>query len=162
MNALGRCWKIVKLVYLFLGYWVVGLPQEYFYIKKGKYFVDLNWYHRAIRNYKKTLRDSDDPHIHSMLGYCYSRIGTPLDSIEHYNKAHDKIRDPKIDLGLAISEFESGNIEKSVEIIQEVRRSNDRLESPDVEALDWLEKRIEMAKKGRKDLTHRIDELKLD
>jgi hypothetical protein len=95
-----------------------------------------------------------------MLGYCYSRIGTPVDSVQHYSKAHDKIRDPKTDLGLAISEFESGNIEKSEEIIHEVRRSNYSLDSRDVKALHGLETRIEMAKKGRKDLTHRVDELK--
>jgi tetratricopeptide (TPR) repeat protein len=136
MDALRRCWTIVKLIYLYIGYWLVGLPQEYFYIKKGNYFADLKWYHRAIRNYKKALQDSDDPHICSMLGYCYSRIGTPADSVEHYSKAHDKIRDPKIDLGLAISEFESGNIDKSEEIMREVRRSNYRLESRDVE--HWI------------------------
>jgi hypothetical protein len=95
-----------------------------------------------------------------MLGYCYSQIGTPVDSVEHYSKAHDKIRDPKTDLGLAISEVESGNIEKSEEIIFEVSRSSYQLEPSDVETLDWLRLRIEIAKKGRKDLKHSIDELK--
>jgi len=160
MNPLRQCWTIAKSIYLYLAYWLLGLTQEYSYIKKAYYFVDLHWYHRAIHNLKKVLRDSDDPHIHSLLGYCYSRIGTPFDSVEHYSKAHDKIRNPKTDLGLAISEFESGNIEKSEEIIEEVRRSNYSLDSHDVEALHGLETRIEMAKKGRKDLTHRIDELK--
>jgi tetratricopeptide (TPR) repeat protein len=160
MNPLRQCWTIIRLLYLYIGYWLVGLPQEYFYIKKGNYFVDLKWYHRAIRNYKKALQDSDDPHIHSMLGYCYSQIGTPVDSVEHYSKAHDKIRDPKTDLGLAISEVESGNIEKSEEIIFEVSRSSYQLEPSDVETLDWLRLRIEIAKKGRKDLKHSIDELK--
>ena len=109
MNVLRRIWIILKLVYLYLGYFLVGFPEEYFHIKKGNYFVNLRWYHRAIHNYKKALEDSDNPHIHSILGYCYSRIRTPLDSVQHYRKPHEKIRDPKIDLGLAMSEFDRGN-----------------------------------------------------
>jgi hypothetical protein len=95
-----------------------------------------------------------------MLGYCYSKIGSFEDSVERYRKAHAKIRDPKIHIGLAISEFESGNIEKSEAIMDEVRRSDYRLDSRDVEALDWLGTRIQMAKRGRKDLSHKPDTLK--
>jgi hypothetical protein len=92
-----------------------------------------------------------------MLGYCYHRIGVLVDSVEHYSKAREKIRDPKIDIGLANLEFESGNIERSEEIMREVRRSKYHVDSQDVKQLDWLETRIEMAKKGREDLKHPID-----
>jgi len=110
---LRRIWIILKLVYLYLGYFLVGFPEEYFHIKKGNYFVDLGWHHRAIRNYKKALRESDEPHIRSTPGYwsghCYSRTGIPVDSVEHYSNARDRIRDPRIDIGLAMSEFDRGN-----------------------------------------------------
>jgi hypothetical protein len=95
-----------------------------------------------------------------MLGYCYLKIGSFADSVEQYGKAHNKIRDPKIHLGLAISEFESGNIDKSEAIIREIKTSDYRLDYRDMEALDWLETKIQMAKRGRKDLLHRVDELK--
>jgi tetratricopeptide (TPR) repeat protein len=128
------------------------MPVEDFHLRKANYFLDLGWYHRAIHNYKKALKDHDDPRIHSVLGYCYSRIKAPLDSVQHYSRARDKMRDPRIDIGLANSEFDCGNIEKSEEIIQEVRSSNYRLDSKDVEVLDSLAAAIEVVKKAREDL----------
>jgi tetratricopeptide (TPR) repeat protein len=157
MNVLRRIWTILNLVFLYLGYFLVGIPKEDFHVRKGNYFVDLGWYHRAIQNYKKALEDSDDPHIHSMLGYCYSRIKAPLDSVQHYSKAREKIGDPRIDIELANSEFDCGNIEKSEEIMWKVRRSNYHLDSQDVETLDSLETAIEMVKKARKDLKRPTD-----
>lgn len=149
---LRRIFTILKLFYLYLDYFLVGFPEEDFCIMKGNYFFDLGWYRRAIRCYKSALKDYSDPRIHVMLGYCYSQTKASLDSVQHYTKAREKIRDPRIDIGLATSEFNCGNIQKSEKIIWEVWRSNYNLDSQVLEALDSLATTIAMVKKSLKNL----------
>ena len=67
------------------------------------------------------------------------------------------MRDPRIDIGLANSEFDLGNIEKSEEIVRKIQSSNYHLDSQDVRALDSLKRAIEMVRKARKDLRRPTD-----
>lgn len=118
MNLIKKLWTISKLFYLYTAYWLVGLTQEEFYIMKGNYCADLHWNNLAIRSYEKAGKESKDPRIHLMLGLCYLRIGKYDKSVVNYRMAYEKIKHPKVAIGLAITEYETGNINRSEEIIQ--------------------------------------------
>ena len=151
MAILRKCWTILKFIYLYSSYWLVGIPEESFYTAKGNYLVELNAYSSAIRSYEEALKESNDRRIHAMVGYCYSQLGGHKNAVEYYRKAFKKIPDQNIDIGLAISEFEAGNIDESETIIDELRRSQET-NSQTKETLDNLEARIALVRKERESL----------
>ena len=96
--------------YLYLGYWIVGLDEEEFYIPKANYCADIGWYNMAIRAYKKALKDSTDPRIHSALGWCYAEVRMDEKAVEQYRIAFAKKKCPEMAIGLAYAEYSVGNI----------------------------------------------------
>ena len=153
MNVLRKSWVILKLVFSYFLFWPV---PESLYIMKGNYFFDLGWYDRAIKNYKKALRDSNSPRIHARIGYCYSKTGNAKEAVEYYRKTHNKTHDHSINVGLAISEYDVGNMDESEAIIQELRGSN-KLDSSTTKTLDNLEEHIAMVRRERKNLERHSD-----
>lgn len=148
-------WIFTKFIWLYIAYWFVGSTPDYFYISKGNYFLELRWYERAIRNYKKALEDSTDHRIHDVISYCYSQMGRSSDAIDYYRAAYEKNTDPRTAYGLARAELERGNLEKSQEIIEAIRRINHHI---DQLRLDALEAEIQVVKKAREDASHMAHE----
>jgi len=116
---------------------------------KANCYLDLGWYQRAIKNYKKAQRDSQDGRIDSAIGYCYSRIGRHEEAVENYRKGSSKTRDHRTRIGLAIEEYETGNLEASERIIRELQSSASKLDPKERVALDNLQIRVAMTKKAR-------------
>ena len=154
MDILKKCWIILKLIYLYVAYWLVGIPEDIFYIEKGSYLIDLNAYDLAIKSYEKALKDCDDRRIHAMIGYCHSQTGSHKEAVESYRKAYRKIHDQSIDIGLAISEYDAGNIDESEAIIRELRGSA-KLNTTTRETLNNLEERIALVRRERENLERR-------
>ena len=138
----------MKIVFSYVLFWTVPTGVENLHIMKGNYFFDLGWYDRAIKNYKKALKDSNDPRIHARIGYCYAQSGYTKEAVEYYRKAHNKTHDHSINVGLAMSEYDAGNMDESEAIIHELRRSNN-LETSTKETLDNLEARIALVRRER-------------
>jgi hypothetical protein len=138
-------WYILKLIWIYLVYLRFG-GEERFYISKANCYVALQWYDRAIIYYEKALMESDRAAVHSMLGYCYEQIQENNKSVEHYRKAYKRRRDRSSDIWLAEAEFKLGNIEKSYEVIQELRKSKFIFEGEAKKKLDDLEAKINQGK----------------
>jgi tetratricopeptide (TPR) repeat protein len=139
---LKRAWIIIKLIYLHATYLLVGIDDEAFHIYKGNYFTDLNWYYRAIRNYEKALIKSKSPRLHLALGFCLLRVGRFMDSLEHFRIAYQKINQPDVALGLAIAEYETGNIERCRELVQKLNSSENQLYLTNNDALKKLKDKL--------------------
>ncbi len=141
-------WTILKLSWIYILYLRFG-GKERFYITKANCYVDLQWYNRAIISYERALMESDRAAVHSMLGFCYDKIQEYDNSVEHYRKAYKKRRNRSADIGLAVAEYQLGNIDKSDEVIQELCKSNFAFELEDKKILDALEAKIAIAKKAQ-------------
>ena len=113
-------WIFVKLFYLHTAYVLAGLPEETFHITKGNYLMDLHWFHRAISNYQKALRETQDPRVHLAIGFCFMRQGKFHDSVEHYRIGYEKLKQPDIALMLAISEYKTGNLNRCRELVRQL------------------------------------------
>ncbi len=136
-------WTFLKLIYLHARYLLgVGVDDEEFYIAKGNYFTDLNWYYRAIQNYERALENSKSPRLHLALGFCLLRVGRFAESVEHFRVAYKKISQPDVALGLAIAEFETGNIEQSRELVSELEHSENQLYLTNDAALKKLKDKL--------------------
>lgn len=144
-------WYILKLVWIYIVYLRYG-GEERFYISKANCYVALQWYDRAIICYEKALMESDRAAVHSMLGYCYDQIQEYNNSVDHYRKAYKRRRDRSADIRLAEAEFKFGNIEKSHEVIQELRTSNFVFKAEDKKKMDDLEAKIYHEKKMASDM----------
>ncbi len=143
LNPFKYVWIVLKLIYLYLGYCLVGLDDQYFYIAKGNYFSALFWFRRAIPNYQEALRESQDPLIHLALGFCLLRVGRFGEAIEHYRIANEKVKLPDVALGLAIVEYETGNIGRCREIIQELEASDQQLFLTNNKVLKKIKEKIQ-------------------
>ncbi len=151
MSVLRKSWIILKLLFSYVLLWTVPGGAENFYILKGNYFFDLGWYDRAIKSYRKALKDSSDPRIHARIGYCYAQKGDSKEAVEYYRKTHNRTHEHSINVGLALAEYDAGNMDESEEIIRELRQSN-KLETSAKETLDNLEARIALVRRERKNL----------
>jgi tetratricopeptide (TPR) repeat protein len=114
-------WSILKLGYLYLCYWLVGLEEEEFYIPKANYCADIGWYNVAIRTYEKALNESSDPMIHAALGWCYSEIRNDEKALEHYRIAYSKKASPEFGVGLAFAEYTVGNLNEFQKIYSGIK-----------------------------------------
>lgn len=134
-----RIWSFVKLIYLYIAYWAVGLEEEEFYIPKANYCADIGWYNAAIKTYKKALNESNNPLIHSALGWCYAEVGDNEKSVEHYRIAYDKKNYPEIGIGLAYAEYNVGNIKEFQNIYLKLNNSRAVLSPESQEELNKLQ-----------------------
>ena len=151
MRVLSKTWAIIRLIFAYLQFWTFPTPEEDFYIMKGRCYVDLGRYRRAIKNYRKAQRDSHDGRIDAAIGYCYSRIGDHEEAVENYRRGSSKTRDHRTRIGLAIEEYETGNLEASERVIRELQTSASRLDPKERAALDNLQMRVAMTKKAREE-----------
>lgn len=151
MDLLLKTWAILRLFFAHLQFWTFPTPEESFYIMKANCYVDLGWYQRAIKNYRKAQRDSHDGRINAAIGYCYSRIGSHEEAVENYRRGSFKTRDQRTRIGLAIEEYETGNLETSERIIRELKTSSNKLDPNERAAIENLEIRVAMTKKAREE-----------
>jgi tetratricopeptide (TPR) repeat protein len=135
-------WIFAKLLYLHTAYVLVGLPEETFHITKGNYLMDLHWFHRAILNYQKALRETQTPRVHLALGFCFTRVGKFQDSVEHYRIAHEKLKQPDVALMLAIAEYETGNLNRCREIVKQLEGHEHELYLNNNAALEKLKTKL--------------------
>jgi tetratricopeptide (TPR) repeat protein len=154
-----KFWIILQLIWLYVRYWGVGLTKDYFYISKANYLFELGHYEKAIRSYKRALKDANNLRlrIHDMIDYCYSLMGRGDDGIDYYRRTFEKTNDPLIGLGLASAEFQRGNLEKSQDLINGIRNTSHRF---DTSKLDDLEAEIQVVKKQREQMKHGAEEFK--
>ncbi len=148
-----RVWIILKLIWLYLRYWTIGLTEDYYHISKANYYYELGHYEIAIRGYKRALKDSHNLRlrIHEMIDYCYSQLGRGSEGTDYYRKSFEESNDPLIGLGLAKAEFRRGNLDESQDLINDLRKTSFRFDSS---KLDNLEAEIQVVKKQREQIKH--------
>ncbi|WP_297765939.1 hypothetical protein [uncultured Muriicola sp.] len=118
-----RIWNIIKLVYLYILYWVVGLDEEDFFIPKANYCAEIGWFKAAIESYTKALHETDDPRIRAAIGWCYAELGVNEKSVENYRIAYEKNNSPEIAIGLAFAEYSVGNLTEFRNIYKKLKSS---------------------------------------
>lgn len=146
MKIIKQIWAIIKLFYIHLAYFLVGLDQEFFYIARANYFTDLGWFRYAIGNYKKALKESTDPLVIAALGYCYLMAGDYEKSVKYYREAYRKSKDPVISFGLAYAELNKGNIKGGKKVLQILSKRKNELEPYHITELNKLKKQVEALK----------------
>ena len=139
-------WILIKLFYVHLAYFLVGLDQEQFYIARANYFTELKWYSYAIGNYKKALKESTDPLVIAALGYCYLMVGDYEKSVRYYREAYQKSKTPVISFGLAHAELNKGNIKEAKKVLRKLSEKENELESYHIDELNKLKQKIEALK----------------
>ena len=135
-----RIWSLIKLIYLYLLYWIVGLTEEEFHLPKANYCADIGWYHEAIKAYNKALNESNNPLIHAALGWCYAEVRMNEKAVEHYRIAYLKKSTPEIAIGLAYVEYSIGNIAEFQNVYQYLNNSKMELTSEQQNELSKLNK----------------------
>ena len=131
-----------KFIYLYLAYWLVGLAEEDFYISKGNYFADLGKYYSAIKSYKKALQEDELYSLYASIGWCYAEMEHNALALENYRKAYERVDRQEIAIPLAYLELESGNPEKSKDILNNVKISRDKLDKESLNFLNELEQKL--------------------
>ena len=152
MNPFKRLWIQWKRVYLIIQYWLTGLEEGYYYTMRAHYCFELGDYQGAVRNCKTALKHSNHTFIHSTLAKSYAQLRINNDSTDYHQSVDLDIESPTTALYLANEEFKLGNIEASMQIVNKVKASGQKLSARDIEKLDYLEESIAMAEKGREEL----------
>jgi len=148
MRILKYVFSIFKIIYITLGYYLVGLGDDEYYYSKGNFWAEVGNYQRAIKNYKKVLQERDDSDVEALIGWCYAAIGMSGLALKHYRNAYEKDKQPKIAIGLASCEFTSGNLEESKRVLSRLKESGLKLDAIDLESLKNIEILIQEKERG--------------
>ena len=127
MSLFNKFLIVIKLFFLYLLYWFVGLTPEDFYIRKATYLSDLNFNHSAIKYLEKALSDSKNPFIYALLGYCYLQEDKNELAVENYKIAYNKLKNASMKIGLAVAEFHNNNRDESLRLYSELINYQDKL-----------------------------------
>ena len=103
-----RIFGYLKLLYLYMAYWLVGIDEEGYYIRKGNYLVDLEHYAAAAKSYSNALRETKSPYVYAALGHCYIELGLFDKAATQLQEAYSRRPRTDFGIGLARSLFESG------------------------------------------------------
>ncbi len=142
----------MKLLYSHLAFWTLPIPEEEFYIEKGNYYLylELGLEDRAKKSFRKAKKTSPDGVTDLMVGYRYAQLGEHDKAVEAYRQAMEKPGGDRGRVGLAIEEYESGNLENSEAVIRQIRASG-KLGTSESDTLDLLEAQIEVTRRARVD-----------
>lgn len=110
---MNKTLNYLKLFYLYLTYWFVGLDEEGFHWQKGDLLADLGHFHQAIYAFNKAKKDLKTYYVLGSLGCCYLQIEDYERALAAYREAYQQAATPEIIWGLAVSELEAGNLEES-------------------------------------------------
>jgi len=132
----SKFFTVLKFIYLYIAYWLVGLTEEDFYIKKGDYFADLGLYHSAIKYYQKAIKESEMYFLYALIGWCYLNIENDELALDNYRKAYEKIKKQYVTVPLASLEMKIGNKEHCEEVFKNIREERSELPEESLEHYD--------------------------
>ena len=147
-DFLNKGLNLFKISYFTLIYWGVGLTEEEYHIRKAHYWINLENHRRAIRNYQKALKASEDSYVRATMAWCYGEIGMTEACLEHYRRSYDRYQRPSVALRLAYAELNMDNHEESENLLSYVKDNKDKLDTADTEDIPRLEKYLLEKKKN--------------
>jgi tetratricopeptide (TPR) repeat protein len=150
MNTIRKAWIILKVFFAYFIFWTFPTPEEEFYIMKGDYYLQLGWHDRAAKSYRKAEKTSPDGHTDSAIGYRFGQMGRHDEAVQAYRQGTTKPGGQRAKLGLAIEEYDAGDVEKSESLMRELQASG-KLTTGEKNALDILEIQLAVTKKARAD-----------
>jgi tetratricopeptide (TPR) repeat protein len=150
IGVLRKAWIFLKLLYSYIVFLTFPTPDENLCIMKGNCYVELGWYERAIKTYRKAMQTPNEEYLNAIIGYCQTQLGQHNEAVQSFQKEVRRSNDQKAKLGLALEEYELGNVENSEEVIRQLRAS-DKLSSQEREILNSLEIKVAVTKKARDD-----------
>ena len=111
-----RAWCTLKLVYLYLQYWLVGLDETGFQVTKGNHLLDLGLYPAAAKAYQRALKETQSAYVHASLGFCYLNIGLFDKAVSSLRSAYSK--NPRADVGVTLAQalLEAGEREEGARL----------------------------------------------
>ena len=134
---MNRTLNYLKLFYLYLTYWFVGLDEEGFHWKKGDLLAELGYFHQAIYSLNKAKNDLKTYYVLGSLGCCYLQIEDYERALLAYREAYQQAATPEVIWGLAVSELETGNLQESKRLYTDLKPFRD---SPGMErCISYLE-----------------------
>jgi tetratricopeptide (TPR) repeat protein len=150
IGLLRKAWVFLKLLYSYIVFFTFPTPEENLHIMKGNCYVELGWYERAIKTYRKAMKTANEDYLNKIIGYCQAQLGQHNAAVQSFRKEVRRSDDNRAKLGLAIEEYEVGNVENCEKIIHQLRAS-EKISSQERDILDNLEIKIAATKKARND-----------
>jgi len=103
-------WASVKLLVLYLEYWIVGLSEEGFQVAKGNQLSALGFYSAAAHAYGQALKGTQSPWIHAELGWCYLNMDMADKAVESLTVAYTRMARPDVGLILVQAFIAAGKL----------------------------------------------------
>ena len=127
-NKTHFLWGYLKLAYIELQYWLVGLSPEGYYSQKAAVCVGIHEYPRAIRFLKLSLESTNSAAVRAWLAYCHACQGDWANAAAEYERAGAMRPNRHTWLAQAEAELRLGNSQKGLELIAAVEAGNDALD----------------------------------
>ncbi len=112
---------ILKLVYLHLLYFFVGLEEDSFQISKAEHLFALGKYSAAAKAYQRALEGTKSSYVYGWLGYCFLNLQQYEKAAENLELSLQRKVDPAFQSGLAWAYLGLGADEKCRSVVQTIR-----------------------------------------
>ncbi|HYV20997.1 MAG TPA: hypothetical protein VFC25_18435 [Verrucomicrobiae bacterium] len=110
MGLLTKPWAAIKLLVLYLEYWIVGLGEEWFHVSKGNLLFDLERYSAAAGAYSRALQESKSPLLQARLGWCYMRMNMPNSAVDLLTTVRSHSGRPEVGMTLLHALIQAGKL----------------------------------------------------
>jgi len=141
----SRILACLRLVYMELQYWLVGLTPETYHHAQASAWEDLGKYDRAAKHLRAYLENSDKPQMRGWLAYCYAKLEQWPDAAREYTTAISKWSHPSLILGLAEAKLHLGDIANAAALAALVEGSDAPIEPYVARALEYLKPQLQAA-----------------
>ena len=151
-RMMGWFWKlliILRLLYSYVVYRVSSIPDDDLHTQNEDCCSELGWENQTKRGLTK-IRSAFAGIDGLMMGYSYAQMDEPNRPIEGHQKVVRKSEGHQSKIRLAVEEYECGSLESSEIVIRELRISG-KLGASEKIALDFLEAKIAVTKRARRD-----------
>jgi thioredoxin-like negative regulator of GroEL len=138
----NRLVPILKLIWTEVQYWMVGLTPETYHWSMAQAWEQLGDFRRAGRHFAGYLQNSENTQVRAMLAWCHTKNGSWSEAAKEYAKVLTLAKHPSLELGLAESYLELGQVENAQPLIDSVEKQADSLEPRMQEALIELKQRM--------------------
>jgi len=113
-----KIFSSIKLVYLYVLYFFVGLDEDYFYNEKGNRLAEIGANRAAIKALERANKDLQYPKIFGAIGWSYLQLEQYENALENYRKAYENDESLEILCGVAVAEMKAGSQDESKRIYE--------------------------------------------
>ena len=133
---------MLRIAYVELQYWGLGLTPEFYHWRQGEAFELLGRYRKAAHHFRRYLSTKDNPQVRGLLAYCYAKLGSWPEAAREYEAADKAMPMASLSMGYATALAALGKNDQALAVVAAIEERYAELDGSYRNAIETLKQRI--------------------